>query len=183
MMLSIYWEGSEDITDFNRAISLENYRKEWKFLPLNNTFPVFCYCYKEIAHFSKYIKYYLENFNNENIFVIISEDFMRNPKLEFKRVCNFLNIRDSIDIEFIYHNRIGKPWSNLIFRFLSNINGNIHSKKLKKYIGYLWKINMSNKNPCKIDNNTYQQLQKEFEPEVMELSRLLKKDLFTQWQL
>jgi hypothetical protein len=100
---------SEDEWDFEKALSLEEDRKQGRLLPRGNkdSHKLF---YRETVKFAHQVSNYRKEFGRQNVHVIIYDDFKRDTADAFRRTCSFLEIHPDIQINFPV------VWSNPAFR-------------------------------------------------------------------
>lgn len=129
--------------------------------------------------YSKVLRYYLKYFSIEQMYFIIFEDFIKNPKKEIKKIFDFLDI--SID-GTIYDEKIrnkGKaPRSKKILYFSNKMFGeNSSSFKLIKKVN----LSLGNKNKYpKMDQHLRNYLYKFYADHNAELKKLTNIDI-PQW--
>lgn len=189
MMLSLYWEGSEDLTDFGEALAAEALRAQELRLPQNNTMPKECYFYREIVKYTEQIRRYLEVFGREHVHIIIYDDLRKDAAQEYRRVCDFLDVDRGIKIDPIRHNTIGQIRSYAGFRLLRHPPRSLcfcaktvlPSRWCHAIFAFLWQLNTNNKQPYCIDTLLETQLVREFASELLDLSELLGRDLTKEW--
>ena len=188
MMLSLYWEGSEDLLDFAEALAAEVLRKQGLRLPKNNTMPKECYFYREIVKYTEQVKRYLEVFGRENVHIIIYDDLKRNVVEMYKRVCDFLNVNRDSKVDLIRHNTIGHIQSQTVFKLLRHppnshrcIKTLLPSRWNQIIFAFLWRLNESNGRAYRINSSLKIQLEKEFTSELSDLSHLIERDLIKEW--
>jgi hypothetical protein len=181
MMLSIYWEGSEDLIDFGEALAAEASRKRGLLLPKGNTMPKECFFYREIAKYSVQVRRYLEVFSHENVHIIIYDDLKRDVAQVYRRVCDFLDIDRNIKVDLIRYNTIGQPRSQTIFQLLRHSPNSLRFGICQAIFAFLWRLNTSKPGLYHIESSLEMQLRREYECELRDLSSLLGRDLRKEW--
>jgi len=116
-VISLFQEHSHNIEmaeSFEEAMLLEKIRKKGKYFKCSA--PKSLLYYSERVRYAKQIKRYLNNFPNENILVILFEDFKKDNLRTFKKVCKFIGIDYSFEpkIKIINPSKINR------FDFLRN---------------------------------------------------------------
>jgi len=168
--------GSQENYSFEKALDIEERRleKDKTLTPM--------VMYKSMGMYYQMVKSYKEAF--KHVHIIFLEDFRDNTALEMDRVCTFLGISNSFNIDFTRRYNVGgKRWKNkqikhffmkdnfvkLIFRFLI-------PKKFRKWIRNQL-INISTNKVVAMQKETRNNLNNYFKQDIQELSKLLNKDL------
>lgn len=180
MLLSIFWEGSEDIPQLQRALDREEERSRGVGLPSNGTMPDLCYQYRTVASFAKHIKCYITEFGSENVHVVVFDDLKNNPERVQAEICRFLEIPFNKSTRITHNNRIGRPLNNSVFSVMRLFRGPLYSI-LGDGLGHLWKLNSTRKKKSSLSEQFLLSLDSEFKEEMHELSELLDRDLVTLW--
>ena len=179
------FDGSEQESDFKRALLLEKKRK--KGLPLSKTAPAPPrILYYERAKYTGQIKRYLNVFNKKQIKIIIFEDFKKDNTKVYKQILRFLNVNNNFKpvfrtvnankvVRFGFLNTIlvNKRIRKVMIKLPAPVSEAIRRVYHKTMIRYV-------KRPA-LDPRFRKKLMKRCKPEVEKLSRLLKKDLVTFW--
>lgn len=182
----------EDEINFEKALELEKKRESGKKIP-KSTPCVDMILYDKRANYSEHLKRYIELFENDNILVIIFEDFTGNSQKEINRVMNFLDLKKEFTPEMKKQNK------NISIRFpmLRRIIINESSRKIakilirKKYLLKLEKIYLKVMNVEKPREkmkeatkqkliNKYKEKMKEFQT-LLEKNNLIEEDLMKKW--
>jgi hypothetical protein len=186
------YDGNETIQDFKQVLAAELdsnnnvIRREHR----NKEF----FTYREVVKFSEQIERYFNTFGKKQVLVIFYEDFNQNTSKTFQDILNFLEVTPDFQPEFVRVNSNKTVKS----RFLLNLVKYPPSKLLEigKYFiplpqatrraileGVKEKIKRANtqfKPRSSLDSELRKTLQKEFTPEIKQLSQLLERDL-THW--
>lgn len=183
------FDGNEDVTDFETAISLDEQRKQGRQLPAAVDFfelPP----YIDAVAYSEQVKRYLDVFGTENVKVLLYEDFARDTPGAVKQVLQFLGLDTPMTghyevinsnkqvRSFILHRLIKMPAPALkkIARIV------MPSKALRHAIMlFFFKRNLVSAKREAMSDNVRAQLQKQTSPDIERLSRLIHKDL-SAWQ-
>ncbi len=189
MMYSLHsrrlYNGNEDIEDFTAALAAEGDRKRGVRLPAGATDAFGCF-YRDVARYTAQVERYFNTFGRERVHVLLSEDFARDPSPIYREVCRFLDvdgnfqpvfrtlksrrrIRSEALRDFLRRPHPGADW---LFRALG-----LRPDRNGGYKGWLRRLNSSDSALRPIDPAVRRQLQREFEPEVRQLSALLGRDL------
>jgi hypothetical protein len=179
------YNGNEDIEDFTAALAAEEKRKKGLCLPATATDEFGCF-YRDVGHYTKQVERYFATFGRERVRVVVTEEYARNPGPIYRDICRFLEvdenfqpifrvlksrsrIRSAALREFLRRPHPGADWVFKALRLRPDRNGG--------YKGWIRRLNSSDSDLKPINPAVRRQLQREFEPEVRQLSALLKRDL------
>ena len=164
--------------EFKDALKDEERRRQagWEFI----------WYYKDTGLYYNQVKTYLDLFGND-VLIIIIEEFQKNPLKHFKRIFDFLEVDNSFIPFFSYLHNISSENKNIIYKTINDERDNILKKigrilfprKYRLLIKY--KINIMNKKKPKIDKDIKMYLEEFYKGDIINLSQLLKKDLFKVW--
>ncbi|MGM0439458.1 MAG: sulfotransferase family protein [Patescibacteria group bacterium] len=182
-MLSV---GRETIGDFEKAWKLQEKRSEDKFyrgkLKISTLF------YGEVYKLGKHLKRVYDIFPEEQVKVVIFDNFIEDEKTTYKEVLDFLNLDSDFEKSFTKVNSHSQPKSKLVNRLLG-LRGIFPVQKTKKMlkingqIGFLSKIkklNQTSKERKPLPEEFKKELSNYFKEDVELLSKILDKDL-TDW--
>ena len=175
---------SEDEWDFEKALSLEQDRKQGRRLPRGNKDPHKLF-YRQTVSFAHQIRNYREEFGRQNVHVIIYDDFKRDTGDAFRRTCSFLAVNPDIALDFPV------IWSNPGFRspalarfvqhppgLLRGFGRMVLPRMIRTgVVGWLWRWNSVRKPRPPMPIELRRRLTAELASEVRELSVLLDRDL------
>ena len=113
---SIYVE-NETERDFWKALALESQRKKGNCIPSTNNLRMSLY-YSELVDYSRFLKTYKDLFGNENVHVIIFEEFFSKPEVAFKEIIKFLGVKTEPDTSIF---KKVNPRRNIKFKFLNTL--------------------------------------------------------------
>jgi hypothetical protein len=192
VMYSLYqqrvYNGNEDIEEFEAALDAEESRKSGARMPRHPSNLMGCF-YRESVRFTRQVHRYLDIFGRENVHVIIFDDFKSDTAGVYKKCCEFL----AVDVDFrpsfpvinptkrarsiVLRDLLHRPppslhWLGRVLMLQPNRHGG--------YKGWLKRLNTSRRELIPMKPELRRRLQKEFLPEVEELSHLLGRDL-TYW--
>ena len=94
----------EVIADFEEALEAEADRKQGKRLPPLGTHPREWLFYREAASFADQVERYLQVFGEDNVRIILFDDFTANTADVYAETLRFLDIDDRFRPEFKVHN-------------------------------------------------------------------------------
>jgi hypothetical protein len=178
-------EAREDELDFSKALDLQEIRKKGKSLPKNTIAPSH-YQYFDWIKYSQHLKRYKDNFVDDNIHVIITEEFQKDNQSSYREVLRFLNLKD-FKPEFNTIHGSKTPRSIKLNKIL---NSPRFKKILKRSIGFnnyhlvrnkVTKIMMKPQNRPPIDEELRSKLFKLSKNEIMKLSEMIDRDLESVW--
>ncbi|KAA3617834.1 MAG: sulfotransferase [Calditrichaeota bacterium] len=179
----LIFNADEDIIDFEQALEMEKERQSGINIP-KNTFIIDYLFYRKLADFAPQVERYLDIFSQENVHIIIFDDFIKETPSEFKKILQFLKIDYSFTTEF----SIVNPNKKSRLKSLQNILK--HPPKavllLKTILPYnirsiikqeLRKANTKyvKRNPIKDDLR--RKLTIEFKPKIKKLEKVISRDL------
>ena len=81
----------EDVLDFERALGMEQSRKEGKNIPFNAYFPSMLY-YADRVKYALQISRYLKVFPRKNILILSFEEYKMDNAVVFSQILNFLEV-------------------------------------------------------------------------------------------
>ena len=180
------FSGNEDAEDFYQALSLEDRRKKGESLPKKCFFPQGLF-YKEVVRFGDQVKRYLNVFGDENVHVIIFEDFKARTDKIFREVIRFLGVDDNYTPDFDIINVSKRAYLSSINRFLFSADPTARvTRMIKRIVGSQARQKIRKK-IIKLNTYAYERkplnaalksdLLREFEPEIMLLSEIIGRDL------
>jgi len=112
---------SEDEEDFKKALALERSRKKGQNLNKRVRTPSYLH-YSERIKYSLQIQRYLDVFQNEQIKIIIFDDFKNDNKNVYKDILRFLGVDDSFEPDFKGVHESKAPRSNFLNKVLRTPN-------------------------------------------------------------
>jgi hypothetical protein len=172
----------EHIRNFKAALESSEERT-WRTGPFKNQ-RVIRLRYRDAARFSQQVGRYCEVFGRENVHIIIYDDFRLNPPNVYKQLLDFLQVSSDSEIDYPVINANRRARSMAVQDFLRHPPRPV--RRFSQFIprgwrsalvGCLHKLNVVYEPRPPMDQELRRRLQKEYEPEVEELSRLLDRDL------
>ena len=177
---------AEDITDFRKALEMEQERKKGRYLPKTIRLPRNLF-YSERVRYSEHMQRYLDLFGKKQIKIIIFENFKRDNVGVYKEVLKFLEVDTSFVPDLKVYNPNEKIRSPLIrpLMKIARVIGRLivpripllNRFKTKIYKGLFLK--KTERPP--LDPEFRMQLMHRFKPEVEKLGKLIGQDLVTLW--
>lgn len=139
--------------------------------------------------YSKNLKRYLKEFRQKNVHIMIFENFSKNPKKEFDKICEFLKI-SKIDIDFKKYNKsrgIKNKWILKLIIFIPRkirlFIKRIFSNKLLKILkAKINKITTKKESVKSIDETVKKHFFHEFRQEIKSTDNLINKNLNEIWK-
>jgi hypothetical protein len=179
------YEANENILDFETAINLDEERKKGNSLPNSLDFfelPL----YRDSVLFAEQVKRYLDCFGEENVHVILYEDFIGNTEKTVAGTLNFLGIDRKIQIAYDVINPNKKIRFFPLHLLLKNPSPSLKKivriilpfKKLRhRIMAYLFKWNIRVKKRNKMNDHLYARLKESLIHDVNALSKIIHRDL------
>ena len=176
----------EDIPVFEEALAAEPDRKQGRRMPPGlHIMPESLY-YHDTAGFTEQVKRYFDVFGRDRVHVIIYDDFKADTPKVYRETLEFLGVNPDFvpDIEIVNPNKYSRNPG--LQRFLMEPPSwlmAVGKKVLPVARPIYWKLRKINTNyqpRPSLDPAVKAQLQREFLPEVEQLSKLLGRDL-TYW--
>lgn len=176
----------EDITDFGKAITCDDARLwragRWKGQPIIRP------SYREVASFPAQLKRFTNVFGRDRVHVVVYDDFRSDPATEYAKLLAFLGVDPAPSRDFIRHNanrRVrnmgAQDWLRDPPGFFRRIARSVLPTQVRRTLGQtLRSVNVKYEPRAAIDPALRLHLQREFAPEVEELSQILRRDL-THW--
>jgi len=176
---------NEDVTDLEKALSLEEDRRSGKSLPDSLGFSALP-SYIDTVMFADQVKRYFDIFGTANVQVLLYDDFARDPASAFATVLGFLGIENKIQIRFDVinpgkriknfrlHKLILRPSASLQ-KFARTI---IPFKPVRhRLMAYLLRKNIEMKRVGEMSTGTRVKLKEFLAEDIRKLSKLLGRDL------
>jgi hypothetical protein len=148
-------------------------------------------CYRSIVKFTEQIERYNHFFDNQNVRIIIFDDFAKDTPGIYKEVLEFLEVDYSFQADFKIRNSSKKVRSKLIRdllkkppvkileigKFLLPLPRQTRRKIIEQVTAKLYNINKIKSSKKALDLEFCLKLQKEFAPEIEKLSTLIARDV------
>lgn len=190
------FSGNETETNFERALALQELRKKGESLPPTVHFPSRLY-YDQHIEIASQISRYLELFPQEQIKIILFDDFKERTEKVYKEVLEFLDVSDDFTPNLVDHNPNTKMKYQFLARMLQDPQHPITATVKKVFPRRIWKkgkaigvkLNTNVVKRAPISSETKEKLRMQARPQIKELETLLKerkflnsdRDLFTIW--
>lgn len=182
---------NEPEKNLEKALALEEERKNGKKLPERLTCPVQSLLYRHIATFAPQVKRYLEVFGKENVLIVLLDELKADPNAVHKRVTEHLGLPfyPLPQYEQVNPNKINRSeWLKGVLKYMpsglkqaSRII--IPNKPLRKKL--FLKLNSVNTKPVKrqpMSRQLRQELNDFFKEDIEKLEKLITKDL-SHWKI
>lgn len=186
---------SEDVEDFETALNLEPKRKLGENIPSKCREPQILY-YRELASYTDQIQRYFEVFDQEQIKIILFDDFTKQTEAVFQDTLKFLGVNPGFETSLLPINSSKKVRSTFLQSLLKYPPSNV--LKVGKYllpVPQAWrrklleslKVRAKKMNTMKtprppLNRQLQKRLAEEFGPEVKRLEKLIQRDL-SNWYL
>ena len=139
--------------------------------------------YYEIGMYYEQVKRYLTVFPQEQIKIILYDDYRNDAKKTLKEICNFLNIDSNFEFEFSKeHNKAMIPKSGAVALMMRQKGLKVFAKKIfpKSWKNIISKIFFTNKNLPKLSVDDRKYLIELYKEDIQKLAQLINRDL-TSW--
>lgn len=139
--------------------------------------------YTEIGLYHDQVKQYLDTFGNQQVKVVIYEDFIKDTAKHLKDICTFLNI-DTSYIATIDYNKVYNPYvvpKGKLSKFILTYKNKFGLLKLlvpkfiKEYLNNEMLFKQEKKPKMQPSDKAY--LNSVFAPDILKLEHLLQKDI------
>ena len=173
--------GEEDITDFAEALAAEVDRKQGLRLPRGHYFGREMFLYTEVGQFSEQIERYWAAFGQDQVFIVIFDDFRANTELVYRQTLDFLGVDADFQTDLKRINANLEPRSKLLMKLLRNrrlaqITSFFEPLAMPVYVR-LRAMNTREVQRPQLNSVVRTQLAEYFRPDVERLSVLLNRDL------
>jgi len=179
-----FFQGTEDISNFEKALELESFRKRGELLPELKLSPQKI-LYKEIVHkIFKNVKRYLDIFGKENVKFIFYLDFRNNPEKVYTETLKFLGVNKNFIPNFRVMNKRKKPKSLLLRKVYIKIKK--LPEPIKNFIKFfirpklrrkILKLNTKEIEREEIPKELASKIMKEFSKDIRDLEKVFNKDV------
>ncbi len=136
--------------------------------------------YKSVGQYSEHVKRYLDTFTK--VKVLFFEEFTQNPDEQVKQIFDFLGVKSDVTLDTsTRYSNSGKPKSALISLLTSR--NNVVSNTVRRIImalvprSILEKVSEKSLEKSEVPEGARKYLKDYYQKEIMELGRVLDKDL------
>lgn len=183
----LVYNGAEDILDFEASLAAEEKRRNGELIPKNIRIEKKL-LHREVVKFAAQVKRYFDMFGRDKVQVIIYDDLRKDTAKVYQETLGFLNVNDSFRPDF----KVINPNKRVRTRTLQHVLKTppslirIAGKLLlpqscrNLLLNGLKKLNTQFVPRQPMSPELRRRLQKEFTPEIKNLSELLGRDL-THW--
>jgi len=175
----LYRETIETIENFDEALKMEEVRKKnygYKVIPMKYHPHML---YRETVRYSQQVKRYFDLFGQENVKVIIFDEYIKNKSVILRDILTFLEVDENFEIEHVNTNAGRKYRNRTIHSAVMNNKFGIRGilRNIPGIANAYRKINNSESKRNTLDPLLKKSLQEDIRKEVDELSAMLGKDL------
>ncbi|HTW42025.1 MAG TPA: sulfotransferase [Solirubrobacteraceae bacterium] len=175
----------ETVTDFAKAIALEDDRRAGRRVPLLSQAPA-ALLYSDHVRYVEQLRRFHAAFGAEQVLVLIYDDFRADNEGTVRRVLRFLDVDDSVPIEPIQTERLSAVRSPLLYR--AGIAASLVRRRAfggaprarRRLTPSPWQ-RLVFREPDPPDEALMRELRARFKPEVVAVSEYLGRDLVSQW--
>jgi hypothetical protein len=180
--------------DLRRALALEGERREGRAVPQNTYWPT-TLLYSEHVRYAEQLQRYRDRFSDEQMLVLIYDDFRADNDATVRRVLRFLDVDDSIELRARDANATVQVRSRRLNEAmhavatgsgpgssaLKSVVTALTSQRLRRSVLRRTQDRLLFSEPEPADEELMRSLRARFEPEVVALSELLGRDLVSLW--
>lgn len=177
----------ENEPDFLTALALESDRRQEKSTSCRVTSPSYLY-YSQRIKYSQQIQRYLNRFKSNQIKIIIFEDFKSENERVFREILEFLGVDPNFTPEYSAVNVNKEVKFKAINNFINNplvksVSKNLLSQEFNEFVrdNIVEKLLWHQAPKTQMPEEIKVKLMQKYQPEVIELSKLLGIDLVTKW--
>jgi hypothetical protein len=185
----------ETETDFRKAISLEQPRREGKWIAPRHSYWPQALLYSDYVRYADQLKRYYAEFPPEQILVLIYDDFRRDNDATIRKVLRFLEVDDSVPVETKEANPSVRVRSRLMHELVHAVSVGhgplsravkasikaVTPRRLRRSALFATQRRVVFGDPLPPDEELMAELRRRFKPEVVALSEYLGRDLVTEW--
>jgi len=183
----LFYNGDEPIESFEKALDAEKSRHAGDLIPSYHKCPLESLYYSEVAKYYEQLMRFKAVFAENQIQVILFDDFRFNPELEYKKVLKFLEIEDVMPETFEVINA-NKTYKSRMFLDLLINPPNVlksaakilfphHTKRREWLINNLWNLNTRYMPRNPLTKELKQRLVDMYKDDIEKLGKLLNRDL------
>jgi hypothetical protein len=184
----------ETVTDLRTALSLEDSRRRGEHIPDHTYWPPLL-LYSEHVRYADQLRRYREAFPEEQLLVLIYEDFRRDNEGTMRTILRFLDVDDSLPLRTWDANpsvRVRSPRTHELLHTVGVGRGPV-SRTVKEAIKAITPRDMRHRlwkeaqrrfvfaKPEPPEEELMRELRVRFKPEVVALGEMLGRDLLTLW--
>jgi len=181
------YESNEDLADFASALEAEPDRRRGLRVPPRIYFPAGLQ-YRRVARYYEQVRRYVDVFGPENIHVVDFSEFATNTAAVYADVLEFLGVDPKFRCEFRVHNPAKQVRSQAVQTFLNNptslmlglARAMVPTRMRHALVELVKRFNAPKTERTPLDLSFRRQLEREFLPEIEQLSELLDRD-FLHW--
>jgi hypothetical protein len=171
----------ETVTDFAKAIALEDDRRAGRRVPLLSQAPA-ALLYSDHVRYVEQLRRFHAAFAPEQVLVLIYDDFRADNEATVRRVLRFLELDDGMAIEPIQTERLSAVRSPFLYR--AGIAASLARSRVfggaPRPLPSLWQ-RLVFREPDPPDEAFTRALRVRFKPEVIAVSEYLGRDLVSEW--
>lgn len=172
--------GTEDEPDFEKAVAKEPARRHGQALPPHTRAPSHLF-YSERIKYTDHIQRFLDQFPEENVLILLNEEFAADNKAMYREVVRFLEIDPNFTPIFSHIHGSKVPRYPRLHRLLNNshfkqlvrkVTGSQKYDRLKQTATAVF---LKRKPRDKLDPALRQKLKKAYTPEVIKIAKLINR--------
>jgi hypothetical protein len=184
----------ECVTDFRKALDLDQPRREGREIPDKSYWPS-ALIYSDRVRYTEQLRRYEAVFPSEQILVLIYDDFRLDNAATVRRALRFLDVDDDVELELVEANptiairsrridelRLGlRSGRTPILRALRTVGRTVTSRRVRKGLYYPLVRRAVWGEPPPVDEELMLELRERFKDEVVAVGEHLGRDLVALW--
>lgn len=178
-------EGAEDEWDFRKALDLEPERREGRLLPPGYQYPKEYLCYTDFGRYHDQLQRFFCALGRDSVMVLLLDDFKRDSKEVFAKVCEFLEISADVPIDFAIQNERGAVnpiWVKRVIQFGAKPSvQRFFPWRLRRMVRESLVARTSKALPSRMSDETRETLIEIYREEIAAVSGLIGRDLIREW--
>jgi hypothetical protein len=179
--------GNETIADFEKALSAIEGRKKGNNIPHGMKSPVESLFYYDVVDYSKQLERYFSVFKNENVKVILFDDFTSNTPAIYSDLLKFLEVSSTFTPDFSIHNKRKAARSHKLTELVTQAPEPIknaakllaphQSRRRDIMMNWIWAINSKKQKPAPLNDELRKRILQRLAPSIQKAEKILHRDL------
>jgi Sulfotransferase domain len=181
------FNGNEPISDFEEALSVIDERKKGNNIPHGMKSPAESLFYYDAVDYTPQLERYFSVFGNENVKVILFDDFIRNVAAIYSDVLKFLEVGKNFKPDFSIHNKRKAARSRTLTELVTQAPEPLkkaakvlvphQSHRRDVMMNWIWKINSKKGEPQPLNDRLQKVILQRLAPSIQKTEELLHRDL------
>ena len=181
------FNGNEPISDFEEALSVTDERKKGNDIPHGMKSPLESLFYYDVVDYSPQLERYFSVFGNENVKVILFDDFAGRTAAIYSDALKFLEVTEAFTPDFSIHNKRKAARSYTLTKLVTQAPEPIkkaakllaphQSHRRDVMMNWIWKINSKNQEPQSLNSRLQKAILQRLAPSIQKTEKILHRDL------